>query len=373
MKPMNRVYFIGALPRKGKTPVGGGEVGNLRTVRMLASFGYRVSIIRKRRSQASESKLRIWLMYPLRFLVNVLACFFVLLFGNRKQSLVHISGFYGPTIPIETVQVFITKLMGYRLLYEMRGGGAEKYYATGSKSYQRQFRYLITKADVIFSQGKENEPFLKGLCQTPVYHYPNCVQRGFYPDHLVQKPSDCINLLYFGRVEPEKHPDLIVEAASLLQKQFADVRLTIVGNGQEDYLSTIKQQVERLLQPGSYQLSRGCAYEQLPAVLKDQHFYVFPSTQPREGQSNAVTEAMSFGIIPIASGQGFNRSTIGDDALIVEELTATAYADRMATLIREGSLNRYSERVYRRFCENYTEEVVFERMATVYHTIMQGL
>ena len=118
----DRVYFIGALPRQGKTPVGGGEVGNLRTVRMLASFGYQVKIIRKRRSLSSESKLQIWLMYPLRFLVNVLVCFFVLLFGNRKRSLVHLSGFYGPTIPIETVQVFITKLLGYRLLYEMRRG-----------------------------------------------------------------------------------------------------------------------------------------------------------------------------------------------------------------------------------------------------------
>ena len=250
--------------------------------------------------------------------------------------------------------------------------GAEKYYATGSKSYRRQFRYLIRKADYIFSQGKENEPFLKGLSTKPVYHYPNCVQKGFYPDHLPQKPSDCINLLFFGRVEPEKHPDLIVEAASLLQKQFADVRLTIVGGGQEDYLLEIKQQMERLLKPGSYHFRKGCENAQLPEILMDKHFYVFPSTQPREGQSNAVTEAMSFGIIPIASPQGFNRSTIGEDDLIVESLTAEAYADRMAAIIRKGALSLYSERVYRRFCEHYTEEVVFERMADVYHTIMQG-
>lgn len=348
-------------------------MGNQRTVRMLESFGYQVRVIRRLRSKSSESRLQIWLMYPLRFLGNVFACLGVLSVGKRKGSIVHVSGFYGPTIPIESVQVFLVKLLGYHLVYEMRGGGAENYYTQGSKSYKRQFRRIVNKADYIFSQGKENETLLHSLCQTPVYYYPNCVRQGFYPELLPQKPADVINLLFFGRIEKEKHPDLIIEAASILQKQFAQVRLTMVGKGKRDYIEQLKAQMEQQLLPGSFVFLPGCEHSLLPALLTDQHFYVFPSTQPREGQSNAVTEAMSFGIIPIASGQGFNRSTIGDDALIVEELTATAYADRMAALIREGSLNRYSERVYRRFCENYTEEVVFERMATVYHTIMQGL
>ena len=52
------VYFNGSLPYKGKAPVGGGEVGNMRTLRMLQSFGYKTKVIRRIRSNAADSKVK---------------------------------------------------------------------------------------------------------------------------------------------------------------------------------------------------------------------------------------------------------------------------------------------------------------------------
>jgi len=365
-----QVYFIGTLPAKGKTPFGGGEVGNLRTVRMLESFGYRVRTIRRYRSQASETRLQVWVMYPLRFLANVLACFTVLLLGKRRGSVVHVSGFYGPTIPIETVQVFLAKSLGYRLVYEMRGGGAQHYYENLRNGYRWQFRRIVRKADGILSQGKENEALLKSLCDTPVYHYPNAVSADFYPALRPEKPADRVNLLFYGRIEVEKNPLLIVEAASLLQRQFDNVTLTLIGSGQRELTARLREKMEAELAPGSFRFEPGCAHEALPPLLADKHFYLFPSRQLREGQSNALTEAMSFGIVPIASPQGFNRSTVGDDALIVETLSAEAYAEAVARILREGAFERYSEQVYARFCDLFTEEAVFARMRKVYDEIL---
>jgi glycosyltransferase involved in cell wall biosynthesis len=110
----------------------------------------------------------------------------------------------------------------------------------------------------------------------------------------------------------------------------------------------------------------GCSHDELKTVFADKHFYVFPSQQEREGQSNAVTEAMSQGVIPIASPQGFSRSTIGDDYLIVDELTAEAYAERIAEIIRKREIEKYSQFVRKRFLENYTEKAVFGRMRGVF-------
>ena len=123
------------------------------------------------------------------------------------------------------------------------------------------------------------------------------------------------------------------------------------------------------LTEGSFQLLPGCGHDELKNKLADKHFYIFPSEQPREGQSNAVTEVMAFGIIPIASPQGFNRSTIGDDQLIVDELTPEAYADRIAYIIRRGEIDYYSQYVRSRFINNYTERVVFERIQKEYAKI----
>ena len=364
------VYFTGSLPRKGETPFGGGEVGNSRTIRMLEEAGYKVIPVRKLRSNAEDSRMKNLITYPLRTLVNIVKWFFVLLFGTRKDSVAHVSGFYGSTIFVETMQVFIAKLCGYRLIYELRGGGATQYYDNGSNIYRQQFRYILNKADYLFSQGKENEPLLQSLCNKPIYHYPNCVQQEFYPSVLPIKPKDKVNLLFFGRMEKEKNPMLIVDTAALLQKLFDNITLTMLGNGQQELLHQVKTRMSDKLEEGSYQLLPGCEHEQLREVFADKHFYIFPSIQPHEGQSNAVTEVMSYGIIPIASPQGFNRSTIGDDYLIVDELTSEAYAERIAEIIRKGEIEKYSRFVRQRFMDNYTEQVVFERTRKMYQSII---
>ena len=363
------VYFTGTLPKKGETPFGGGEVGNVRTINMLGKGGYKVETVRRLRSDAGNGQIRRILTYPIRTFRNAIKWFFVLLIGTRKNSVAHISGFYGTTIFVETLQVFIAKMLGYKLIYELRGGGATQYFDNGSSSYRKQFKYILNKADYLFSQGKENEPLLRQLCNKPIYHYPNCVQKGFYPEVLSPKPKDRINLLFFGRIEKEKNPLLIVDVASLLQKEFPNITLTILGNGQKELIEQVNNHMANKLLTGSYHLLPGCEHEKLREVFVDKHFYIFPSVQPREGQSNAVTEVMSYGIIPIASPQGFNRSTIGDDRLIVNELTADAYAKRIALIIRNEEIGKYSCFVRNHFLNNYTEEVVFERTLEEYSKV----
>ena len=369
---INTVFFTGTIPKKGRAPFGGGEVGNMRTIRMFESFGYKVITVRRLRSGEKESRLMKRFYYPFRTLKNVVQWLFVLLFACRKNSVAHISGFYGNTIYVETLQVFITKLLGYKLVYELRGGGATDFYEKGSAIYKRQFNYIINKADYLLSQGKENEPLLNKLCNTLVFYYPNCVQEGFYPEILPIKPTDRINLLFYGRIEPEKNPFLIIETTALLQSKFDNINLKMIGNGQDDLKAQLKREMERKLKKGSYTLFSGCEHDELRKHLYDQHFYLFPSVQPREGQSNAVTEAMSYGIIPIASPQGFNRSTIGDDNLIVETLAAEAYAERIASIVSNGKIKQYSEFVRRRFLDNFTEDVVFENTRKEYEIIFNS-
>lgn len=360
------VYFTGSLPNKGKVPVGGGEVGNMRTLRMLQSFGYETKVVRRIRSNAVDSKVKRIITYPFRFLLNFLHFFFVLICGDRNNGIVHIAGFYGPTISIECAQVFLAKLLGYRLVYEMRGGGADNFYDNGSEYYRKQFRFCIKKADYIFSQGKENEALLNNLCRTPVFYYPNCVQKGFYPESMPSKPMNKIRLLFYGRIEEEKNPLLIVEVAALLQKVYNNITLTIIGNGQSEILTQVKTKMKNSLSNGSYELLPGCEHDKLQSHISDKHFYIFPSVQPREGQSNAITESMSFGIIPIASPQGFNRSTIGDDRLIVESLRAEDYANRIKEIIVKDEIEYYSQYVRKRFIEHYTEDAVFKRTKEEY-------
>ena len=369
---IKRIYFYGTLPEKGKTPFGGGEVGNLRTVNMLRNAGYNVTIIRQRKASATWGHYRKLITYPLRILLGWTETFFKLLFASRK-SVVHLSGFAGKTILNEFVLMHIIRYLGFNVIYEIRGGGIIDFWEKGNNSYKKMFCYLVNEAVCVFSQGKENMSLLRSLTKTLIYYYPNCVEDCFAPSQYINKTENCVNLIFYGRIEEDKHVDMVVEIASLLQKEVSDIYLTIIGDGNTAYVENIKKKMGLLLKPDTYKFEEALKHEDLKDVLKDKHFYIFPSTQPREGQSNSITECMSFGIIPIASPQGFNRSTIGDDNLIVDSLDANLYAKKILGIIKNGSFESLSLQVYNRFRENYTESIVSSKTIVQYKKIFEKI
>lgn len=366
---MNRkIVFFGALPPKDESKVGGGEWGNLRTVKMLRLFGYDVITIRKSNVKTTRSRLFRIATSPFRTFGDILKVVFCLI--QNKNVVFHFSGFAWKTIYMEYLIIRVAKMVGCRLIYEIRGGGLLASYANGGNRYNHSLKYILSHSDYIFTQGKENIPLLESLCDVPVYHYANCVSEDFYPSTRPVKAHDTIGLLYFGRINPDKNLSLIVETARILQQSRKNVMLTIIGSGQDQtYIKRIHDKARRELEQNSYEFIPGCTHDKLKNLLQDKHFYLFPSQVVLEGQSNSVTEAMSYGIVPIASPQGFNRSTIGNDNLIVEKYAAEEYAKRINEIIDNNELDYYSEFVYRRFLDNYTESVVFEKTRIVYDEI----
>ena len=85
-----------------------------------------------------------------------------------------------------------------------------------------------------------------------------------------------------------------------------------------------------------------------------------------EGHSNAVTEAMAYGIVPIASPQGFSRTVIGNDELIVGEFSAEEYAERIAKINRDERIEEISASLNYRVCSNYTSTIVRKQIGVVY-------
>lgn len=369
---MNKqVFFCGSFPKEGEQPYGGGEVGNMRTVSMLESAGYNVVKIRKRKSPANRGRILRLLSYPFRIMLDWGSVFCTLLFASRK-SLVHISGFAAKNTFNEYVLMRMTKFLGFNTLYELRGGGAIIFWENGSYIYRKMFTSILNNAYYVFIQGKELIPLIESVSKVPYHYYPNYVQDEFVPENLAAKPKDRINLLFYGRIEEAKHVDMVVEIAAIVQRALPNVYLTVVGNGEKYYLTRIKECMDKLLIQGTYTYLEGCKHHEIPALLMDKHFYIFPSTQPLEGQSNSVTECMCYGVVPIASPQGFSVSTIGNEALIINQLSAEAYANRIIDIVRSGNYDEYSSQVHRRFLDNYTQKIVTERTLKVYQEIMDN-
>lgn len=368
---INKVYFYGSFPPKNNSAYGGGEEGNLRTVNLLRSAGFQVKIIRKRRTPSSASKLYKLCSYPFRMLEGVIKLFFILLFGDRN-AIVHISGFCGHTILNEYILMKISKLLGYYTIFELRGGGANKFYYSASASYKRMFRYIVSRADYVFSQGMENKPLIESISKAPFFYYPNYVLDDFLPLTLMGKPNDKINLIFFGRVEKEKNVLMIVDIAALLQKKYDNVSLTILGNGKTEYVNEVIQRMSKMLIEGTYSYIKGCKHDDLKNYLQDKHFYIFPSQQEYEGHSNAVTEAMAYGIVPIVSPQGFSPTIVGRNDLVVDDYDPEQYASCINRIIANEKFDEYSANVYERVKGNYVDNIVGKRLINIYGQLLNS-
>ncbi|MBO7144329.1 MAG: glycosyltransferase family 4 protein [Salinivirgaceae bacterium] len=359
------VYFFGSLPNGVEPYYGGGEIGNQRTVNMLRGFGYKVRVVKKLRCKATTTMFVKLLTYPFRFLVGVSAFLTLLIFGSRK-AIVHISGFYGLTIIGEYILVEAAKLLGYSIIYEIRGECVEAYRNTGCFISRFCFARILRISKIIFSQGVESEAFLRSLTNKPIFHYPNYVEEGYLPPVLPQKPQEIVNLVYFGRIEAQKNVKMIVEVASILQRHM-DISLTIIGKGHHNYVSEVVSLMEQKLKPGTYSFISGYARIGIRTLLLDKHFLIFPSA--REGQSNTITESMSCGVVPISSPQGFSRTVIGNNRMIVDHLTAQSYADRVLEIMADGSFGQLSEIVYERIKSNYTQAVIEPKLREQYERL----
>ena len=372
MSLMRRIYFFANFGDWNKLPFGGGEVGNRRTLDLFKKGGFEVVPIPKYLRVENHSFINL-LKLIIRVVSNILSYTIILAFGRRKDSIVHIAGFYGPMIYFEYIIISIAKLFRYKVVYEMRGGGAEYYFNQGSKSYRRVFALALCKSDAIFSQGRENIPLIHMINKDiKIIYYPNYVTKDFYPQSYPDKPKNKIGLIYFGRISQSKHTDFVIDTFVQLHAQFNNTYLEIVGDCEDiGFMDKLKVKIKNCGYADFVSMYPACDHIKMKNHLRDKMFYLFPTTETREGHSNALTEAMSWGLIPIATQQGFNRSVIGDDKLIVQSLDVDSFVSCIASAIKSGAADSLSQEMYNRVLNNYTEDIVYKRIIGEYNNLFR--
>lgn len=368
----NQIYFFANFGDWNKLPLGGGEVGNRKTLKLLKEMNLEVKLIPKYLHVPNHSILNI-IRLGWRIVANILYYFTTLLFGRRNKSIVHIAGFYGTMIYFEYILVFLAKFLRYRVIYEMRGGGADFYYEKGNYLYKKCFSNVINLCDTVFSQGIENKTLILKLSPNKnIFYYPNYVMDDFYPKKTPEKPTDRINLIYFGRISKAKNIDIILSTFYLLSDKYNNVYLDIVGDAEDNcLLDSLKETVRNKGLYNKICFHSACNHDRLREHLKDKHFFIFPTQNNREGHSNALTEAMSWGVIPITTKQGFNASVIGNDKFIVNELSAISFARIIEEIIDEDKISEFSATFYNRVINNYTDKIILKKLDNEYQYLFK--
>jgi glycosyltransferase involved in cell wall biosynthesis len=160
-----------------------------------------------------------------------------------------------------------------------------------------QLAYLLKNMDCLItvSETGRKEYEALGLSENKIRNIPNGVR---IPKTQKTQYDTMINVLASARLSREKGMDILLKAWTRITKQIHDVKLFILGEGplQSD-LKTLSSTLGL-----NRSVFFGGAVQDIEVYLREADVFVLPSRT--EGLSNALLEAMSFGIPCIATQVG---------------------------------------------------------------------
>ncbi|OKO87301.1 hypothetical protein AC629_14550 [Bradyrhizobium sp. NAS80.1] len=325
------VAFIGPIADEGEPARGGFESANRRTITLLRQHG--VEVLELPYPVARGPAWIKALLYVRGFVRIALS----LVEHAGTFQLVHFTPFRRQFILPETLLCRLVQMLKKRLLLDLRAGDLVISYHERGMFHRKCHAVMVSTADVVGSEGNCYVRFLvETLKASRVVYLPNFTtipskrnERRFEDlDHR-------INIVMLGRVAPEKGTGLGIEIVRLLCNANVPARLTIIGTGSPAYIDVLVEQGRDLpvLFAGSLNPL------EIEARLSKEHIFLFPTRHFGEGHSNALTEAMASGLVPVCSNHGFNSDVVGDCGFIVPaDATAEDYAAVLLAVIRSPGL-----------------------------------
>lgn len=178
-----------------------------------------------------------------------------------------------------------------------------------------------------------------------------------------------ICLLFAGRLERQKNVPFLIEAFARAAHQDGRLRLVLLGNG--DMQPTLERRVVELGIAERVQFAG--RVENVFDYMREADFFVLPTFA--EGMSNALLEAMSVGLVPIAT------RVSGSTDLIEDRRTGALFEvnDRASFMDALGWATGLSRHEWRRASQGCQEtiqakcsmEVVRQRYEELYRALVQ--
>lgn len=318
-----RIAFVGPIAEPGKPSRGGFATANRRTIDLLRTEG--VKVIELAYPMAAGSLVRKSAAYGLGF--TRIAAQLIRL--RNDWDILHITPLLLQFLSAETLLSQLPRRFAKSLFVDLRAGTLISGYHERGDRYRKMLARFIGRATTVAVEGPQYIEFARQWASGDVFYFPNYViwdARFDRHDRTDPVKSGCIRLVTLGRITPEKGIEIAIDIVSEAVRSGLPVSLDIIGGGSHDYIAYLKNICRGL--PVNF--TGPIAPSKIADHLDSSHFFIFPTIYPGEGHSNALTEAMASGVIPICSDHGFNGDVVGDAGIILPA-TATG-SDYLATL-----------------------------------------
>lgn len=185
-----------------------------------------------------------------------------------------------------------------------------------------------------------------------------------------KKFSDPIEFLYVGNLIYRKGVDLLIKAFSLAHKKNPNIRLKIVGDGEER--KNLEMLANELNLASSIVFLGTIENKNISSVYKNSH--VFVSMQREESFGQIFIEAMACGLPIIATETVGARTIINKNnfGIIIPQEDVNMFAEKMLLLIKNKTLAKEMSGEARKIFENNYdwEDVIIPKYLNVYKSVM---
>jgi glycosyltransferase involved in cell wall biosynthesis len=358
-----RVAFCGPIGAVGKPAAGGYESANRRNCDALARRG--VAVTELPYPKVTTRPFMKLLRYGASFLQ---AAAFVIV-RRRHYDLLHLTPLNMHFALAESWLVACARWMGKPVLLDIRAGTFVRHYEGGSAHYRRTIDRSLRLASQVAVEGEAYLPFVRERSLAPVLHFPNYVDGPALRQTPAVRPLERgapIRLLYFGRIVAEKGIETALSALVVLLARGHAVELELIGDGPAAYVAALRQRHATL--PVTW--SAGLPVAAILQRAATAHFFIFASRHDGEGHSNALNEAMSVGLVPVCSDQGFTRSVVGDAGVVLPVAAPPSeYAAAIDDILLSHRWSVLSQRARQRVRTLYSEEATLPALIESYRLL----
>ena len=230
----------------------------------------------------------------------------------------------------------------------------------------RQFLKRIFKWDCPFIvlSNKEKEQIQKEYHTENISVLPNCVDLSVAESYTKVIVSHHLDILYLGRIEPNKGMDFLYDALEQWKKESDDFTLHFAGieQGNNGYIEKYQQLLgERFVYEGIV------AGEEKAELFKKCQIFILPSLY--EGLPMSLLESMSFGLVPIVTDVGSIGEYVKnqENGLLIKASDTDSIINALRCLSQDGSLLlRLSETAQQTILTHFSPQEYVSKLNQIY-------
>lgn len=309
------VALIGPIAELNAPASGGRESSNRRLLSLYENIGIRVVELAYPSVKNANKAFKL-ISYISRFVFIAKQ-----IKKLESRSVVHFTPLTRRFILCELVLIKLLNKFGLRVILDLRGGTHEKDFNGGRRIYRWMYTQLLSASHLISVEGKTYLKFIGSLTQNiPIHYLPNFIEADSIRENNAKRSSEKIKLIYIGAVNEDKGLVASTNVAKHLANNGYQIEFSIIGLAKEKF----KKELQDLSSKAAWLKFKGTLdFKSIKEELSTSNFFLFLTHWQGEGHSNALTEAMGQGVIPVTTNQGFCREVIGSDGICIMDRDET--------------------------------------------------